>query len=595
MRIEFSPVFVFSTIVLLMYLASLLNLMAIMSYVILISGIATFGYFCLLHSGRHELKKLFVGSNKLSLILIFLLGIFLFIVIQGRHLIMYDDFSHWGTIIKEMSLTNRLPDSSSEIIIFQAYPPGSALFVYFINKFIGFTEGRMLFAQAIFMLSCLACLFAFCDSRQEQDIKTRKLKMLITSVIVLCLSIYMLGGPVSIYTLSVDTLLLLLAVTSLVAVIYYRDDILKSAIIIAPILSTLVLVKNSGIFFFVVTICFFAYAVFTTFRKARSRFKHSKEIVPINLKSLAIASVALVVPLFCIILWQIHVELVFPDGGESKHALSVENYSNTFAAKSGEDISSISQVFLERTLNLYNNAPVRNIILLNILTIVVIIIQRVTKQKSQVLLVTLILADIIFVIYCIGLYFMYLVSMPTSESMTLAGYTRYLKTITMYLEYLVVLQLVLLLHSASSLDKIIMYSISCTVCVMLLMVGGSAEVKNVFIKSESYENRVLRRQQVVKSITVREQNASYAIYAPNSQNEISYLSWMLKYYIWTNKITVITNIENKSNDEVLAQIQKSDYLVIIDEDERIIDFIEDYVSKESYMGTYSTSDQLVAK
>ena len=54
-----------------------------------------------------------------------------------------------------MLLQDRMPNFEDTLIMFQAYPLGSSLFIYYVCKIVGTTEACFLWAQIILMLSAL--------------------------------------------------------------------------------------------------------------------------------------------------------------------------------------------------------------------------------------------------------------------------------------------------------------------------------------------------------------------------------------------------------------------------------------------------------
>lgn len=60
----------------------------------------------------------------------------------------WDEFTHWGTVIKYVSIKSTLYDINSPIAA-KDYPPGTALFAYFMLFIPGYSEGRAIFSFSI--------------------------------------------------------------------------------------------------------------------------------------------------------------------------------------------------------------------------------------------------------------------------------------------------------------------------------------------------------------------------------------------------------------------------------------------------------------
>jgi hypothetical protein len=70
----------------------------------------------------------------------------------------WDEFSHWGTIIKQIKAINGLYENHN--LYFQDYPPAIALFSYFIQFPFPFSEGRSLFSGGLILIAAAATLSA---------------------------------------------------------------------------------------------------------------------------------------------------------------------------------------------------------------------------------------------------------------------------------------------------------------------------------------------------------------------------------------------------------------------------------------------------
>ena len=233
---EFIPIVLITSISLVIFIAFILNIAILSSIIIALAGLILFT------KSVYEIVK---NKEKLkfnfNIIFLIIFVLWAAIILKGTILIHYDNFSHWGMIAKEMLITNKLPNFESTTIMFTAYPPGTACIIYFFCKFIGNSEAKMLFAQSLVIISSLYTLFAFCN-------RNKKINYVITLIAI----IYMLIGNIFITQLLVDTVLPVLGLAAFTIIIYYRNDTKKALIYSIPILSFLILVKNSGVFFVVI-------------------------------------------------------------------------------------------------------------------------------------------------------------------------------------------------------------------------------------------------------------------------------------------------------------------------------------------------------
>lgn len=205
---EFIPIIIFSSIGVLEFLAGILNFMKAMAVVICIVGVVIFIKELYLQIKSREKIKI----NFNIIIFILFAGLFAYLL-KGIRLVHYDNFSHWGIVVKEILAENRLPNFLSSAITFKAYPTGTACFIYYICKFIGQTEGVMLFAQSILILSSIYTVFAFCNK-----------KKIINYIFGIIITIYMIIGNIFIDQLLVDTVLTAMGLGALVIIIEYKSD-----------------------------------------------------------------------------------------------------------------------------------------------------------------------------------------------------------------------------------------------------------------------------------------------------------------------------------------------------------------------------------
>lgn len=64
----------------------------------------------------------------------------------------WDEFSHWGTVIRTIFGANTFHFDPNPLY-FQDYPPGTALFAYFVLSVLGYSEGGAYFAYALILLA----------------------------------------------------------------------------------------------------------------------------------------------------------------------------------------------------------------------------------------------------------------------------------------------------------------------------------------------------------------------------------------------------------------------------------------------------------
>lgn len=184
-------------------------------------------------------------------------GFFVFLVlsaictfsIYGKVLHSWDEFTHWGDIVKAMVTiddfgTNPLADAA-----FQSYPPGMSLFQYMLQKLYVwktgeiFSEWRLYIAYQMFAFSFIVPIF------------NGKIKKNIFCTVVSMIIVFL--APLMFYeefysTLYIDPFLSVLSGAGLAMVLWTKEKDLSYSLRIFSICSMLVLAKDAGILFAVV-------------------------------------------------------------------------------------------------------------------------------------------------------------------------------------------------------------------------------------------------------------------------------------------------------------------------------------------------------
>ena len=82
-----------------------------------------------------------------------------FVFSRGMLLIYWDEFATWATNSKYLLTTDRFP-VAGDAVLYADYPPGDALFQYFVTRLSGFSEDNLIFAHAIFQTAALLPILA---------------------------------------------------------------------------------------------------------------------------------------------------------------------------------------------------------------------------------------------------------------------------------------------------------------------------------------------------------------------------------------------------------------------------------------------------
>jgi len=566
----FIPIFIFSTITSIVFLAGLINFMPEMVHLIFLIGLLLCGvYISLAFTGRYVPQNLVVPST----VIFFILTVIVMFMVKGLILLNYDNFSHWGLIVKEMFTVNGLPDSRT-VIEYKNYPPGSAVFIFFINQIIGYSESHTLMAQGYLLMSNLAVLLVFCKWRNPAHI----LLSLISGFTLLIVI------KSDIYNLLVDTLLGLVALSITVIAYYYRKNWLKSILVNTPLLVLLILVKDSGKLFFFFNIAFIVFFIF-------SNQIRGLKLKPSQAKILAFVLLfAIFIPLFTNFLWIDYTENAYPNTSyeENKFAVTVNRFSNM--EKSEEAINNLLPDLLNASFNPTANSNVKSLLLLNsvsILSMMIVYIRR--KMLPKRLFGSTLLINFYYVIYIGFLYLMYLFLMPEGEMSYLAGFDRYQSTIVIYCIGILMTAMILEWSMIAGIQKNkALKLITMGFLIVVFVYPFHEHISSIVTKPEvesSLRLEVKNNYDIIRDSGTQNPNVLY--YSHDSMDDRGYLRNMVLYeqLSWNFHISYSVNTEAKK-ESFLKEMKVADYIVVLDTNDTFKAFFSDYVRTKNLEGVY---------
>ena len=137
-----------------LYLFGLFNQLLLGFWVVLTAiGLATIASAILLIKTK-ELVSHLRSLLSPGLAIFLTLGLFSFLLTRGMQLSSWDEFSHWGTIVKATYLYDAVGPYNPVTLDFRSYPPSLSLFEYFVTKLGGaWLEGNIFFAYQLIIWS----------------------------------------------------------------------------------------------------------------------------------------------------------------------------------------------------------------------------------------------------------------------------------------------------------------------------------------------------------------------------------------------------------------------------------------------------------
>lgn len=131
-KIENTFIIFILSIIFVLYIFELIGILEYGVYFIEIFAVFSLIYNILYYvKNKKKFKELIINKGLLIFTICFLVLIFMH---YGRLLSVWDEFSHWGDVVKSMFTINDFSTSPNSLSAFQSYPPAMSLFQYFLVK-----------------------------------------------------------------------------------------------------------------------------------------------------------------------------------------------------------------------------------------------------------------------------------------------------------------------------------------------------------------------------------------------------------------------------------------------------------------------------
>lgn len=572
-----SYIFVLSSLSCLTYLAGLANLLLPAAFLLFFGGIA----FLIFVIVKRRFSLAYNRSSLSTLNLGFAAGLIVLVAsLIGTNFVHYDNFSHWAVVVKNMLITNRFPDASSAIINFKDYPLGSSSFLYYFCRVVGNGQGVMLTGQTLLLLACFYAMFGV--------IRDVRRFLLVALLGLCCSSMAIFNISIRANNLLVDFLLPLLALAG-IAIVAAGDKRFSAACFTSlPVLSLLVIVKSTGIFF--ALLCYL-YILFVAFQQKKMDRSGAAYVRP--------AVITVVLSLVTIILWNVHTSIAL--AGESvKFSFDPATLASAFAGRTPEQESAIVSLFLKTAVSLKIPAT-RGILIFNVLAVLAYLIARIAFRKRWKLLGVLIALDISIVFYYAGVLGLYLVSMPLNEAMELSGFERYASSIVLFfigaLSMCAVgdLERSFYLQRGTGKDSRVYKSLFSKNLYQGAAMGVTLIAALILLSEFNGMNSITRAYP--ESLPARvealvgdnwssvDNETRYLIYASDQDGEVSnyYLRYVGRYFLFAANVDVTSEISDK---DFMSRIQGYDRFVILQNTPAIRSFMETYAKLPGDPGVY---------
>ena len=436
------------------------------------------------------------------------------LVLAGSRFTHYDNFSHWAVVVKDMLRTNRMPNFESTMIVFQAYPLGSALYIYYFCTLIGDRESFQMLAQAFMMLTAIMPLFSLVKKHRIWNLIYL---LLFTNLVFVAL--------IPLTDLLVDTLLPLFGMVSVFYI--YREcrqqpsgDIRqqKTAIYLSiPLLITVVMIKNAGVLFMLMALGLLAVQWIR---------------VPGVRKC---GAAAMLSPLAALLIWERHCLYVFYGARVSKHAMTAANYRGNFAEKTAEDMAQIVSAAFTYMLRY------RGLIWVLLLAAAAVLLTWLfRRERIRDSLGCAAFVHFLYGIYTLGICAMYVFSMPLGEALTLDSIDRYAGTVMIAICYVFA---GFYLSIAAETEGKLRYPAVCAAMLLSLVLPWMTEYHLAWVHgSRDTEARDWMEQQIL-TYEIPEGASCYVF------TDQSYFYYLGRYLLWSDQVAAGGTLD----PEVLSQ------------------------------------------
>lgn len=534
-KMEFSPAIFCAWTSNLLFFAGLLNVMQEISIIIFGGGIILLVY-------SLKEKKTF-SNHSLLIYSLYVFVLFYFVILlRDAHFWFYDNFSHWGTVVKVMLRNDRMPNFSDTIMEFQSYPLGSSLFIYYVCKIVGNAEGCYLWAQFVMIISFLFTLMSFVKEK----------KWWCATVVFAC-SAFFLARNTDILYLCVDNLLPAAGVAAFAVIYFYRQEPRKMILFSFGILATCINIKNSGFFFFAVCVLFIIAYEWDYIKSHKIEF-FTKIIA---------------FPLLVLYLWERHIALVYTSAATSRHSMSLEYFSETASEKTIADITGIIRVMIQQFCSFKSNS-FRTLCLAIVIFAAIEILSKFGSLTHYLKRVCAVFG--IIITYHFGLFIMYIVSMPTAEeALRLAGYDRYEMSEVLFIYGILTVFLLDVLSDVkvktlhNKVMNLASYVLLFIVYFAPIIVAGDYSVLYTKQDYKNMDRYIL--DHLISEYNLPEKK-SYLIYS--SDRELGYLCRVGIYELFTTNIHPISSLDNVETSNLLEQYE---YLIVLNNGLQIREYL----------------------
>ncbi|MCB2293970.1 hypothetical protein LGK95_10610 [Clostridium algoriphilum] len=412
---------------------------------------------------------------------------------RGRMLISWDEFTHWGLVVKNMQIFDALSNHPASTTVFKGYPPATALFEYFwIKVSKGYAEGNLYRAMNILYFSLMLPIFRNVRWKNPGIIVIR-----LILVLVLPLAFFQ-----DFYTnILVDAILGVMFAGILIN--YYVNKMSAFKFIyISLALFTITITKASGFGLAIIAIVIISIDILLIQRKELMLYIKSDKIIHIIIRTVIVIC-PIIFTLISKLSWSNYLKVTKTDSSWNTSVIGFQSIKRLFTANAPDyQIETIKNFFYFLSDQILTNSIIRLsyigwIALL--LTISIILIKFVCidgeKNRYKVVTVTILIGAII---YSASLLILYVFTFSVEEATHLASYSRYMST---YLLGALIFFVVVICLKEGTRDAKFKISCSMGILLSLLLIIKITPIADITLFAPSNSKNTVKMRQKFVPIT----------------------------------------------------------------------------------------------
>lgn len=507
-----------SAIVLILFGFGMFNMLEVGVIILCIMGISCY-IVAFVWSIKHKivrqwLANIFTMSFGIFVILC-LVSVYCF---RGKLLHSWDEFTHWGTVVKEMILLNDFGTNPEANLLCSTYPPGIGLFQYLLEKIYIWVTGNA-FSEELLYMAYQIFMYAYLVPFIGTKIKNNIFYGLVSMVLIFLAPFFFYQEVYS--TIYVDPLIGILAGVGLATVLWGKKDVLNWLQIMA-VCSMLVLVKDAGILFAIIV------AVTQVLVAWCDQGKFSKKLV---VNGMCVLS-SICLPL---ILWNIDVAInnanrLFSSPIDFRQLLNIVLHTDTTYRMTVWNTYWKYLVIVP--IQLGDTGIYMNYFGLFLAYIVILYIliktssdKNIIEKKSSLIVFSMGIVQTL--VYIIGLVLTYIFKFDENDALRMASYHRYINIAYLAMWILIVVSVIQFMYNISVQNK----NKFCILilCVMVIFSPMLLAYSHVIERESVYMSMKLREpyERIVNTIeTQTQEDDSIYFIAQESQG---FESWILRY------------------------------------------------------------------